>query len=339
VQSGIAKLIKSPKIILKETRDRFTQRMSLNTSVHGYLQDRYGRRVDNLRLIVTNRCNYHCIFCHKEGLVSAVNSEERLGPSDYGFLARVLRSVGVKYYKLTGGEPLLRRDVHEIIREIRPHAEEVSVTTNGSLLRDKAKLLAESSVDRLNVSLYSMREDVYKYLTGGAGSLYSVLEGLKVALDYGIKVKLNFLVMKSNAGEILEVLRLAEKYGLDVNVIELIPLGVPINVYTREHVELNSIIKLLEKMAVKKVIRDFQNRSVYVLPSGIRVEVISGYGNPLMCSACTRLRLTPEGFIKTCLYVDKPYVDLYEAITTRNEAGVLEGFMRAISLREPYFKF
>ncbi len=271
--------------------------------------------------------------------MSAVNSEERLGPTDYGFLARILKNIGVKYYKLTGGEPLLRHDIHEIIHEIRPYAEEVSVTTNGSLLRDKAKLLAESGVDRLNVSLYSMREDVYKYLTGGVGRLYSVLEGLKVALDYGLKIKLNFLAMKSNADEILEVLRLAEKYGFNVNIIELIPLGMPIDVYTREHVELNLIVELLEKIAVKKITRNFQNRSVYVLPSGIRVEVISGYGNPLMCSACTRLRLTPEGFIKMCLYVDKPYVDLYEAIVTRSETGILEGFMRAISLREPYFKF
>ena len=309
------------------------------TSAYSYLQDPYGRIVDSLRLIVTNKCNYHCIFCHREGLNQVVNtSEEKLKPGDYGFLAKTARSIGIKYYKLTGGEPLLRRDIHEIVREIKPYADEVSIVTNGSLLREKAKQLAESGVDRVNVSLHSLREDVYKYLTGGVNELKAVLEGLKVSLDYGLRVKLDFVVMKSNINEIPEILKLAENYGLDINLIELIPLGTPREVYIREHVKLDSILEFLERNATEKATREFQNRSVYVLPSGIRVEVVIGYGNPLMCSACTRLRLTPEGYIKTCLYVEEPRIDLYRAITTRNELEVLEGFKKAIISRRPYFK-
>lgn len=303
------------------------------------LRDNYGRPVDSLRLIITTRCNYQCIFCHREGLEkSSGNIEERLRPKDYGFLASIARKINIKFYKITGGEPLLRRDVHEIVREIRPYAEEVSITTNGSLLCEKAELLAESGVDRVNVSLHSLREDTYRYLTGGVNLLDSVLKGLETSLGYGLKVKLNFLAMKSNISEFPQILQLAEKYGFDLNVIELIPLGTPIGVYKSEHVKLDPIVEFLEKIAVKKTVRIFQSRPIYVLPSGTKVEVVIGYGNPHLCSSCTRLRFTPEGYLKTCLYVEYPFVDVYNAIIARDEIGVLEGFKRAISLRKPFFK-
>jgi len=303
------------------------------------LRDSYGRKVDSFRLIVTNRCNYHCIFCHREGLEDVLPyTSEKLKPGDYGFLAKVARNFGVKYYKLTGGEPLLRDDVHEIVREIKPYAEEVSIVTNGSLLRDKARLLADSGVDRVNISLHSLRDDVYRYITGGVGRVSDILDGLKTSLDYGIRVKLNVLVMRSNVDEVSDIIKLAESYGVDVNIIELIPLGTPPDTYKREHAALDPVLEFLEEIATSKITREFQNRPVYVLPSGIRVEVVAGYGNSLMCSACTRLRLTPEGCIKTCLYVSKPCVDIYEAITSRSEVGVIEGLKRAISLRKPYFK-
>lgn len=311
----------------------------MSTSAHAQLRDRFGRVVDSLRLIVTNRCNYQCIFCHREGLEPVTTtSEEKLKPGDYGFLAKVASKIGIKYYKLTGGEPLLRDDIHEIVYEIKPYTEEVSLVTNGFLLSRRAELLAESGVDRINVSLHSLREDTYRYITGGISGLREVLRGLEFSVNYGIKVKLNFLVMKSNVSEVPEVLRFAEKHGFDVNIIELIPLECPVEVYKREHVALDPVIRLLERIAVSKATKSFQNRITYTLPSGVRVEVVTGYGNPLMCTACKRLRLTPEGCIKTCLYVNKPCIDLYEAIATRNEKAVLEGFEKAIKLREPYFK-
>lgn len=302
------------------------------------LRDSYGRPVDSLRLIITTRCNYQCIFCHREGLERLGYGEEKLGPKDYGFLAGIARKIGIRFYKITGGEPLLREDIHEIVREIRPYAEEISVTTNGSLLREKAKLLAESGVSRVNVSLHSLREDTYRYLTGGVNLLSTVLKGLEASLKYGLKVKLNFLAMKSNIGELPQILQLAERYGFDLNIIELIPLSTPIGVYRSEHVKLEPVLEFLEKIAVKKTVRVFQNRPVYVLSSGIRVEVVIGYGNPQLCSSCTRLRFTPEGYLKTCLYVEYPFVNIYNAIITRDEIGVLEGFKRAISLRKPFFK-
>jgi len=302
------------------------------------LRDGYGRPVDSLRLIITTRCNYQCIFCHREGLERLGDGEEKLEPKDYGFLASIARKIGIKFYKITGGEPLLREDVHEIVREIRPYAEEVSITTNGSLLCEKAKLLAESGVSRVNVSLHSLREDTYRYLTGGVNLLNTVLKGLEASLEYGLKVKLNFLAMKSNISEFPQILQLAERYGFDLNIIELIPLSTPIGVYRSEHVKLEPLLEFLEKTAVKKTVRVFQSRPIYVLSSGIRVEVVIGYGNPQLCSSCTRLRFTPEGYLKTCLYVEYPFVDIFSVIITRNEMGVLEGFRRAISLRKPFFR-
>jgi len=301
------------------------------------LRDSYGRPVDRLRISVTNRCNYRCVFCHSEGISRVDPVAEALNAEDYGFIAYVLRKYGVKYYKLTGGEPLVRDDICEIVLNMKKHAEEVSLVTNGSLLPEKAGPLAEAGLDRLNVSLHSLRSEVYEYITGGSKLLSRVLEGIDKALDYGIKVKVNFLLMKSNIDELPRILDYAESKGLDVNVIELVPLGVPAGVYSREHVPTPTVLNLIEGRSVKVEIREFQNRPVYVLRSGIRVEVVIGYGNKFLCAACTRMRLTPDGSFKTCLYLEKPTFNVVEAVKRRDEEALAELFKEAVLSRKPFF--
>lgn len=299
------------------------------------LKDRYGRPVDRLRIIVTSRCNYRCVFCHFEGVTRT--SEDVLTPEDYGFIAYVLKDYGIRYHKLTGGEPLLRDDIHTIIASIKHYSDEVSLVTNGSMLTEKAKLLAEAGLDRLNVSLHTLRDDVYDYVTGTSNLLGKVLRGVDKALEYGLKVKLNVVLMRSNIDDLPKVLEYAEQKKLDISLIELIPIGVPREVYSKEYVPISEALKIIEERSISKHVRDFQNRPIYVLRSGIRVEAVIGYGNRYLCNACTRMRLTPDGYLKTCLYAEEHPIRIVEAVKNRDRDRLIKLFREAVLMRKPLF--
>ncbi|AFL66199.1 GTP 3',8-cyclase MoaA [Desulfurococcus amylolyticus] len=301
------------------------------------LVDRFGRKIDSFRIAVTSRCNYQCIFCHREGMMNNPGNEA-LDAGDYGFLTEVAVKHGIKSFKLTGGEPLVRSDIVDIVREIATYTRDVSMTTNGSLLLEKAGLLAEAGLNRINVSIHSLKPPVYRFITRGSTLLEKVLKGVDEALNHGIKVKIDFVVMKVNIDEVKNIVEYASGKGLDVNIIELIPLGTPQDVYRDQHVIVDPVIEFLEKNSIAKTVREFQSRPEYIMPSGIKVDVVKGYGNPALCSRCTRLRLTPEGWIKTCLFIDKPIVDISRELKNRDEKGVINGIKRAVYLREPFFK-
>lgn len=300
------------------------------------LVDRFGRPVNRLRVSITLRCNHACIFCHREGIpASQVKAE--LSAGDFGFVAEVASSLGIVGFKLTGGEPLVRDDVVDIVSAISQHVEDVSLVTNASRLREFAQGLAEAGLSRVNVSLHSLREDVFRRITGG-GSLSDVLEGIEAAIDAGLKVKLNYLVLSLNAGEFKDIVDYASRIGADLNVIELIPIGTPSDVYRELHAGLSPVEDYLRRQAVKVWRAEFQNRPTYLMPSGIKVYVIKGFGNPYLCARCTRLRMSPDGKLQTCIYRPDLIVDARDAILGRDVEGLKEAFRRATELREPYFK-
>lgn len=301
------------------------------------LIDRFNRRVNSIRLVVTTRCNYKCIFCHREGL-SGSRRNEVLEPEDYGFLAKVARRLGIVDFKITGGEPLVREDIVEIIAEIKKSIENISLTTNGYFLVDLASGLANAGLERVNVSLHSLKDDVYRVITGTRFSVKRVLEGIDSAIENGIKVKLNFLVMKLNLDEFDNIVDFASRKGLDINVIELIPLGTPPEVFSEQKINVDLIIEKLKQLSSHVLISEFQNRPIFTLHSGIKVTVIKGFENPHLCSRCTRIRITPEGWIKTCIFVENPYVDISKELKNRDEDELIRKFKQAVALREPYFK-
>ncbi|MFZ8791214.1 MAG: GTP 3',8-cyclase MoaA [Thermosphaera aggregans] len=300
------------------------------------LRDGFGREVDSFRIVVTTRCNYNCIFCHREGLTGSDRAEV-LTPDDYRYLAYVSRKLGILYFKITGGEPLLRGDTPDIVKGIREYSKEESLTTNGYFLKNLAGKLADAGLDRVNVSVHSLNDEVYQAITRTRGSVKQILEGIEQALEHGIKVKLNFLAMKINLGEFEKIIEYASSKGVDVNVIELIPLGTPHHVYLEQRTSIDPIIEKLHRISFNITISNFQNRPVYTLPSGIRVNVIKGYGNPDLCARCTRLRLTPEGRIKTCIFLEEPFVDISKELKNKDEYGVVEKIKKAVSTRKPYF--
>ncbi|MEM2005046.1 MAG: GTP 3',8-cyclase MoaA [Zestosphaera sp.] len=299
------------------------------------LTDKYGRVVDRFRLSVTQRCNQACVFCHREGILKF--EEESLTPEDYGFLAKVASRFSIKKHKLTGGEPLLRDDVVDIVRELRRFSDEVTLSTNGSLLKHKVRALLDAGLSRVNISLHSLREDVFAYIA--KAPLKPVLEGFEEALDAGLKVKVNFVVMNVNAGEVNSLLDFAVSRGVSVNLIELVPLGVPAPLYAREHVDISEIEKVVEGRACRKYVGSFQNRPTYVLDNGTEVTLIRGYDNPHLCAGCTRLRLTPSGKFKVCIFREDTYIDASRAIKNRDEHSLSEVLRKVTLLREPYFHY
>ncbi|MFP3268602.1 MAG: GTP 3',8-cyclase MoaA [Desulfurococcales archaeon] len=300
------------------------------------MKDKFNRCVNSYRLVVTMRCNYSCIFCHREGITSSRRSE-LMDPQDYGFLTRISVKLGVSEYKITGGEPLVRDDIGDIVKEISEAGGNVTMTSNGSLLNLKAKELAEGGLKRINVSLHSLREDTYGYLTGGSRSLDVVLKGINEALEYGIRVKLDFVLMKSNAGELKNIIDFASNIGADLNIIELIPLGTPNLVYSKEHYETKEVLSLLESESAEVRIKEFQNRPSFKLSTGIEVTVVKGYGNPSLCEGCTRLRVTPDAKFKTCLFVEDPYIDFLRPLKMRDEVALRDALRKAVEIRKPFF--
>ncbi|WP_440059623.1 GTP 3',8-cyclase MoaA [Thermogladius sp. 4427co] len=299
------------------------------------LVDRFGRPLTSLRISVTEKCNYRCVFCHREGLID-YKAEQELSPEDWGFVAKVSKYLEISDAKLTGGEPLVRRDIVEIVREIRSNGLSVSITTNGSLLEKYAKGLAEAGVDHINVSLHSLREEVFRRITGG--DLGRVLKGIDAALSYGIRLKIDFVVLSWNKDELMDIIEFASRKGIDVNLIELIPLGLDNGLYKELHVGVERLEALLKSRVLKVEIREFQSRPIYYLDNGVRVQVVKGFCNPELCAKCSRIRFTPDGKIKTCLFRNDNLVDARPYILNRDFNGLVEAFKKANSLREPYFK-
>ena len=150
--------------------------------------DAYGRKLKVLRLIVTLRCNYNCIFCHREG---EEGNHDVLTRSDIALVGRVAALLGIRYFKITGGEPLIRSDIVEIVRSLKQQTNgEVSMVTNGYFLSKYANRLIDAGLDRVNVSMHSLNENTYERIVGVRG-LNKVIQGIKILKDSEIPVKIN----------------------------------------------------------------------------------------------------------------------------------------------------
>ena len=304
--------------------------------------DRFGRPLEDLRITLTHTCNFQCFFCHmegEEGLGSGITKDEIL------LVAKIARKFGINSVKLTGGEPTLRRDLAEIIQGLKLLGyKDVSMTTNGFLLKSLASKLKESGLDRINISLHAVTRETFKKITG-VDAFDKVVEGIKAAIDVGFKpVKLNYVVNKRNLEETFKFLDLAQNLGVDeIHLIELHPVGLGKSAF-KEHDDLQEIEDYISKIAIKKEVRKKHFRPRYVLPSGLVVEIVKPYANPIFCAGCNRLRLTVDGKLKTCLYRDDNIIDILDVLRGNYSQDTKEkllerAFMIAIAIREPNFKY
>jgi len=300
--------------------------------------DNYGRPTTNLRISVTQKCNLTCPYCHREGQASA---STEMSVEEILRITQTALSLGVSRVKLTGGEPLLRPDIVQIVKGIAKlrGLRELSMTTNGTLLSPLAKELHQNGLARVNVNIPTLDSEVYRKLTGG--NLMNAMNGVKAAVYSGLyPVKLNMLVLRGiNEKEVPRMIEFARRSEAILQIIELEPVNVNSSYYSLYHQPLDSVEVELQKRAVQiETRRDMQNRRVYFLP-GAKVEVIRPIENTEFCSRCTRIRVTSDGKLKPCLMRNDNLVDLLTPLRNgANNEALAQIFVEAVKRREPYYK-
>jgi cyclic pyranopterin phosphate synthase len=290
------------------------------------LKDSFNRPVSNLRVSLTPKCNLSCIYCHKEGEKSP---KDQLPAGEIAEILRVAAKFEIRSVKFTGGEPLLRPDLLEIVQSV-PAGMESSLTTNGTLLADLAAGLKSSGIRRVNVSLDSLNPDTYKKITG-IDKLSDVLDGITAALDVGLTpVKLNMVVLEGiNDNEVDDFLAYVRgNRNLVLQLIELMHFN-----DCNYHGDLNGLEETLASRSKQIITRRMHHRKKYCL-DGAEVEVVRPLHNTEFCAFCNRLRVTSDGKLKPCLLRTDNHVDI------RGKKGAeLEAlFQKAVSMREPFFK-
>ncbi len=306
--------------------------------------DRYGRPIKILRITLTHRCNFNCFFCHMEGEDPSDRTE--LSSEEITLVAKAFSRIGVKEYKITGGEPLLRRDLENIINSLKNivGALDVSLTTNGSLLEERVDSLREAGLDRINISIHSLRREVYKKITGH-DYLDKVLRGFNRAKKLDFKrIKVNVVILKGlNDKEIPDFIELIKGDNrLVLQLIELHPVGFGRNVFHEYFMSLEEIEKrIIELSSTFNIRRDLHNRPIYHLRDGGFIEIVKPVSNPIFCAGCTRLRLTSNGYIRPCLMKNSDGVDIKPIL--RNEKlneeekinEIIKSIYKVVEIREP----
>lgn len=272
------------------------------------IYDQYNRKHDYLRLSITDRCNLRCVYCMpKEGLPFFPDNRV-LSQDEIVQLVKNFTEMGINKVRITGGEPLLRTDVVEIIQRIReiPEVKDISITTNGLFLAKKAAALKQAGLDRLNISLDTFKPDVYKEITRG-GNIQQVLDGIATAAKLGFKkIKLNVVLIKGqNDDEILDFIRYTKDHDVNVRFIEFMPIGNAEADWKQEFVPLDNVFDLCHQAGLTYHPIELAGNG----PSdNYKIEGFKGsFGliHPIsarFCENCNRLRITADGYIKACLY-------------------------------------
>jgi len=297
------------------------------------LTDRFGREITDLRVSVTNRCNFSCVYCHDEGLGPvarpATPHAEEMRPEEVHTLVGVAREFGVRSVKFTGGEPLVRSDLEEIVAGTVDQIADVSLTTNGSLLARRASSLRSAGLKRVNVSMDTLDPAAFAAIRGG--SLRPVLEGIDAAVRCGLTpVKINAVLCRESRDHLPSLVEFVERRpGLKLQLIQYMPewVGNP-----ERGVALAEVRSYLAERADRVLVREMHHRNIYCL-GATEVEIVDPVQNPEFCLNCHRLRVTHRGELKGCLNRND------DLLPTRglDREGIRAAFRRAVRERVPYY--
>lgn len=301
-------------------KERPSMADGLNAPAKAPLIDRFGRQVTYLRLSVTDRCDLRCSYCMSEKMQFLPKSE-LLSLEELELVANAFIDRGVEKVRITGGEPLVRRDIGDLIDRLGGRLgnglEELTLTTNATLLERFADRLYDAGVRRLNVSLDSINADKFREITR-RGSLDQVLNGLQAAKRAGLKIKLNTVALKhQNLEELPDMIRWAHGEGFDLTLIEVMPLGDTGEDRVDQYVPLPDVRASLEdRWALDPLPQHDMNagpsRYVRVKETGGKLGFITPLTNNF-CAGCNRVRITCTGRIYMCLGQDD-FIDLRAAL-------------------------
>lgn len=301
------------------------------------LVDRFGRVHDYLRISVTDRCNLRCVYCMPPEGVEFQPHEQILRYEEIAEVVKVAASLGVKRLRLTGGEPLVRREIEKLVAMLSAieGIEDIALTTNGIYLAQKAAALKEAGITRVNISLDSMKAERFRHITRG-GDLKRVLDAIDRSIEVGFSpVKLNVVLMKGfNDDEIEDFLRLTVEKPLNVRFIEYMPIGEASDEWRKRYLPLPTVLERAQAMGLpaEQTTQVFGNgpSENYRLPGAAGTFGLIHPVSNHFCDNCNRLRLTADGNLKPCLYwIDELKVRPHVG----NPEELRELFFRALSIK------
>ncbi|BAV64225.1 molybdenum cofactor biosynthesis protein A [Sphingobium cloacae] len=301
------------------------------------MTDGLGRRIDYLRISVTDRCDLRCRYCMAERM-RFLPRNQVLTLEEIALLADLFIARGVRKIRLTGGEPLVRRDMPDLVRRIGRHLgdglDELTLTTNGTRLAEHAEALRDAGMGRINLSLDSLSPERFAHITRG-GDIARVLHGLDAAHEAGLAVKINMVALKGvNEDEILPMLHWCDGRGFDLTLIETMPLGDTGQDRTDHYLPLTRVVEHIRRHRALTPLADRTGgpaRYHAVEGMGIRLGLIT----PLtrnFCADCNRMRMTCEGKIFMCLG-HEDHVDFRAALREGGLAAVHPLIDRALRLK------
>ena len=308
------------------------------------LTDSYKRPIRDLRVSLTDRCNFRCFYCLPHGEPPIAPKEQMLSFEEIDYVCEIFVALGIEKLRLTGGEPMLRRDIETIIQKLArlktSGLRDLALTTNGYYLPDRAQSLKDAGLDRVTISLDSLKRDVFKRMTG-VDVLDKVLAGIDAAKKAGLEpIKINAVIVRGhNEDEVADFAAFARDYDVKMRFIEFMPLDSG-HEWAREDVVSGKEIRdrISERFPLVRVdvARGSDTSSRYRFADGApgEIGIIAPVTEPF-CGACSRIRLTADGQIRTCLFstVEHSLRDVVRSGASRAE--IIEYIHSVIMKKEP----
>jgi cyclic pyranopterin phosphate synthase len=311
--------------------------------VTALLKDSYGRRIRDLRVSLTDRCNFRCFYCLPHGEPPVAPKSEMLTYEEIEYVSEIFVALGIEKIRLTGGEPMMRRDIKTIIRKLsalKPRLHDLALTTNGYFLPGRAASLKEAGLDRITISLDSLKRDVFRRMTG-VDVLDRVLEGMEAARLAGLTpIKVNAVIVRGhNDAEVADFAAFAREHDVSMRFIEFMPLDSG-HEWSRADVvsgrEMRERIEERFPLVPLKVERGSETSARYHFADGApgEIGIIAPVTEPF-CGACSRIRLTADGQIRTCLFstVEHSLRDVVRSNASRAE--IADYIASVVTKKEP----
>ena len=308
------------------------------------IRDSYGRAIRDLRVSLTDRCNFRCFYCLPHGEPPIAPKEQMLSYEEIEYVCGIFVSLGIEKLRLTGGEPMMRRDIETIITKLaafkKDGLQDLALTTNGYFLPDRAHGLKAAGLDRVTISLDSLKRNVFKQMTG-VDVLDKVLAGIAAAKDARLDpIKINAVIVRGhNEDEVADFAAFSREYDVKMRFIEFMPLDSG-HEWSREDVVSGREIhdRINDRFPLVKVDmkRGSETSARYRFADGGpgEIGIIAPVTEPF-CGACSRIRLTSDGQIRTCLFstVEHSLRDVVRSGALRNE--IVEFIESVVYKKEP----
>jgi cyclic pyranopterin phosphate synthase len=283
---------------------------------NNHLVDSYGRIAKKLRISITDRCNMRCVYCMPSNNTNWLDQENLLSYEQITRLAKILvLSLGIERIKITGGEPMVRSNVENLVKSLSSieGLRSVSMTTNGLLIKDKIKILKDCGLESLNISLDTFKPDRFKAMSGGIDGLYKVMDAINTALDENLQLKVNVVIMRGwNDDEIPRFVKFSRETGCTVKFIEFMPLD-GTGIWAEE-------IVVSKREMIARINKNFNHHHLlpinndksdparlYTFDDGKGIiGFIPSITEPF-CQNCDRVRITADGKLYTCLFDNSSY--------------------------------